>query len=60
MSNKSCGDCKHCIKLIPVQDGDRPPLWICNWICDFDDDDGGSYNVTPPYDEACEQWEEDS
>lgn len=57
MPEKSCGNCKYCIKLIPVQDGERPPLWICNEICA--DEDDGSYNVTPPYDEACEQWEEE-
>ena len=28
MPNKSCGNCKYCIKLIPVQDRERPPLWV--------------------------------
>lgn len=56
MPNKSCGNCKYCIKMIPVRDGERPPLWICNELAD--DYDDSSYNVTPPYDDACELWEE--
>lgn len=54
MPNKSCGNCKHCIKMISMREG-AEPLLICHEL--YGDVEG--INVTPPYDKACELWEED-
>ena len=53
LPNKTCGNCKYCRKMIPMREG-LDSLWICN---EYDDDEYAT-NVTPPYDEACEKWEE--
>lgn len=55
MPEKSCGNCKHCRKMIPMREG-VGSLWICNEYPG--DDDDVTVNVTLPYDEACEKWEE--
>lgn len=52
MPEKSCGNCKFCLKMIPMNKG-LDPLWICK--VDYWADEG--VVVTPPHDEACSKWE---
>ena len=54
MPDKSCGNCKHCQKMIPMQEG-LEPLWVCHvdWWGDV------GVIVTPPNDDACQKWEEE-
>lgn len=54
MAEKSCGNCKHCRSLIPVHEN-APSQWVCDELYGED----RSVNVSPPYDEACEKWEEE-
>lgn len=53
MAEKSCGNCKHCRKMIPMREG-LESLWVCEEYYG----DEMAVNVSPPYDEACEKWEE--
>ena len=55
MPDKSCGNCKHCRKMIPMREG-LEQLWVCG--VDWWADEG--IIVSPPYDEACQKWEEEN